>query len=106
MSQQPETDSEKLRRRNDELSILNTIAQALNREIDLAQALQTALAQAAELLGLRTGWVWLLREDTDDSYLAAHQNLPPALANSPRRMEGRCYCLDTYRAGDLNGQPM
>lgn len=103
MSQQPETDSEKLQRRNHELSILNTIAEALNREIDLAQALQTALAQAAELLGLRTGWVWLLREDTDDSYLAAHQNLPPALANSPRRMEGRCYCLDTYRAGDLNG---
>jgi two-component system NarL family sensor kinase len=103
MSQQSETDSEKLQRRNHELSILNTIAEALNREIDLAQALQTALAQAAELLGLRTGWVWLLREDTDDSYLAAHQNLPPALANSPRRMEGRCYCLDTYRAGDLNG---
>ncbi len=37
------------------------------------------------------------------SYLAAAQNLPPALANNPRRMEGSCHCLDTYRAGDLDG---
>jgi two-component system NarL family sensor kinase len=103
MSAKTETDAEKLRRRNHELSILNAIAEALNREIDLSQALQTALAQAAELLGLRTGWVWLLREESGDSYLAASQNLPPALAKSPHRMEGTCYCLDTYRAGDLNG---
>jgi two-component system NarL family sensor kinase len=103
MSAKMESDAEKLRRRNYELSILNAIAEALNREIDLSQALQTALAQAAELLGLRTGWVWLLREESGDSYLAASQNLPPALAKSPHRMEGTCYCLDTYRAGDLNG---
>jgi two-component system NarL family sensor kinase len=103
MSPKTESDADKLRRRNHELSILNTIAEALNGEIDLSQALQTALAQAAELLGLRTGWVWLLREESGDSYLAASQNLPPALAKSPHRMEGRCYCLDTYRAGDLNG---
>jgi two-component system NarL family sensor kinase len=103
MSAKTESDAEKLRRRNHELSILNAIAEALNREVDLPQALQTALAQAAELLGLRTGWVWLLREESGDSYLAASQNLPPALAKSPHRMEGTCYCLDTYRAGDLNG---
>jgi two-component system NarL family sensor kinase len=103
MSAKTESDAEKLRRRNHELSILNAIAEALNREVDLPQALQTALAQAAELLGLRTGWVWLLREESGDAYLAASQNLPPALAKSPHRMEGTCYCLDTYRAGDLNG---
>jgi two-component system NarL family sensor kinase len=97
------SDAEKLRQRNRELSILNKIAEALNREVDLTQALQTALAQVADLLGLRTGWVWLLREETGDSYLAAAHNLPPALANAPHRMEGTCYCLDTYRAGDLEG---
>jgi len=99
----PESDTEKLRRRNRELSILNAIAQALNREVDLPQALSTALAQVAELLDLQTGWIWLLREESGDSSLAASQNLPPALANAPRRMEGSCYCLDTYRAGDLDG---
>lgn len=98
-----ESDADKLRRRNRELSILNTIAAALNREVDLDQALQAALAQVADLLDLQTGWIWLLHEETGESYLAAAQNLPPALANNPRRMEGTCYCLDTYRAGDLDG---
>lgn len=92
-----------LQRRNRELSILMTIARALNQSVELDQALRAALAQVAELLGLRTGWIWLLDEETHESYLAAAQNLPPALAQNPRRMEGRCYCLDTYRAGDLSG---
>jgi len=74
------SDTEKLNR---ELSILNTVAQALNREVDLSKALHTALAHVAELLGLRTGWVWLLREESGEAYLAAAQNLPPALTESP-----------------------
>ena len=97
------SDPDELRRRNRELSILNTIAEALNREVDLDQALRAVLAQVANLLDLRTGWIWLLHEETGESYLAAAQNLPPALAKAPQRMEGSCYCLDTYRAGDLNG---
>ena len=92
-----------LERRNRELSILNSIAQALNREVNLTSALQTALGQVADLLDLKTGWIWLLEEQTGASYLAASQNLPPALADNPYRMEGDCYCLDTFRSGDLNG---
>ncbi len=97
------SDTEKLRRRNRELSILNAIAEALNREVDLDRALHTALAQVTELLDLHTGWTWLLREESGESYLAAAQNLPPALSEAPQRMEGTCYCLDTYRAGDMSG---
>jgi two-component system, NarL family, sensor kinase len=97
------SDTEKLRQRNRELSIINAIAQALNRELDLHRSLQTALAQVAELLDLRTGWIWLLREDSGESYLAAALNLPPALSHNPKRMEGSCYCLDTFRAGDMAG---
>lgn len=105
MSKQPpvEPHADKLEQRNRELSILNAIAEALNRSVDLEEALHAALAQAAELLGLHTGWVWLLREDTEESYLAAAQNLPPALTIKPQRMEGWCYCLETYRDGDLEG---
>lgn len=95
--------AEQLRRRNRELSILVAIAAALNQSVELDQALQATLAQVAELLDLRAGWVWLLDEVTGASYLAAAQNLPPGLAEHPRRMEGRCYCLDTFRAGDLEG---
>lgn len=103
MGAQAASDTEKLKRRNRELSILNTIAEARNREVDLTRVLEATLAQVAKLLDLQTGWVWLLREDTGQPYLAAARNLPPALANAPQRMEGACYRLDTYRAGDLAG---
>jgi two-component system NarL family sensor kinase len=82
---------------------LKAIAEALNREVDLDRALHVALAQVVELFELRTGWIWLLREDTGEPYLAVAQNLPPALADNPHRMEGSCYCLDMFRGGDLAG---
>jgi len=97
------TETEELAQRNRELSILNQIAEALNRTVDLDGALRAALAQAADLFGLQTGWVWLLEEESEGHYLAAAQNLPPGLAKQPDLMEGSCYCLDTYRAGDLGG---
>ena len=75
-----DTGTERLLLRNRELSILNSIAGALNREVDLPRALHTALSQVIDLFGLTTGWVWLLHEDNGDSYLAASHNLPPALA--------------------------
>lgn len=101
----PESDADKLRRRNRELSILNAIAEALNREVDLDQSLRTALAQVAELFGLRTGWIFLWPDEGDTPYLAAAQELPPALAeDSCRLMEGGCTCLDAYRHGGLDNR--
>ena len=97
------TDVDRLQERNRELSILNTIAKALNQSVDLDQALSATLSEVAELLDLETGWIWLLHEASDESYLAASQNLPPALADNPHLMEGRCYCLDTFRNGDMKG---
>jgi two-component system NarL family sensor kinase len=97
------TNFDELEKRNHELSILSTIAKELNRSVDLDKALHTVLAQVAELLNLETGWIWLLHEDTGESYMAASQNLPAALVDNPRLMEGGCYCLNTYRAGDLKG---
>jgi two-component system, NarL family, sensor kinase len=94
-----------LRRLNHELSVLNEIARQLNRSVNLGEALAFTLAQVAELLGLRTGWIWLMNENSSEPYLAAAQNLPPALSEDPRRMDGSgyCYCLDTYKRGDLEG---
>ena len=99
----PISDGDRLRQRNRELSILNAIAKELNAQLSLDRALQVALTQVARLLDLQAGWVWLLREDSGNSYLAATLDLPPALADSPEHMEGTCYCLDTFRAGDLAG---
>ena len=99
----PTSGTEELRRRTRELEILNAIAEALNASVDLRESLSTALSRVAELLGLRTGWVWLLDEATGEPYLAAAQELPPGLRDHPAAMEGSCYCLDTFRQGDLNG---
>lgn len=98
-----EHDAAALTRRNRELSILNSIAEALNRSVQLDEALHTVLVQVAELFNMPTGWVWLLHEERGDSYLAAAHNLPPVLACNPAKMEGSCYCLDTFYEGDLNG---
>ncbi|MEZ4617328.1 MAG: GAF domain-containing protein [Caldilineaceae bacterium] len=84
-----------------ELVILNEIAQALNRSVDLEEALQATLAQVATQLDLQTGWIWLRNEKNGEFYLAAQQNLPPALANNPARMEGSCWCLDCFRDGTM-----
>jgi two-component system NarL family sensor kinase len=95
-------DADTLKRRNRELSILNTIARELNSSVDLEQALQATLSQVAALLELHTCWIWLLHEQTGRPYLAAAQRLPPALAGAPQRMEGSCYCLDVFIEGDMS----
>lgn len=96
-------DTEKLKQRNRELSILNVIARALNTTVDLDQALQTTLRETTALFGLHSGWVWLLHEETGEPYLAAALDLPPVLAQRPHLMEGSCYCLDSFREGDMAG---
>ena len=97
-----QSDTTRLRKLNRELSILTTIAEALNRQIDLPQALNTVLVQVGDLLDLHTGWVWLMSE-TGQSYLATSKDLPPGLASNPKLMEGSCYCLRTYQNGDMEG---
>ncbi len=84
-----------------ELRILNAIAEALNSAPDVPQALARTLALVADLLGLQTGWVWLIDPETQQIYSAAAQNLPDYL-QKPVRMTGHsCWCLDSFRAGKL-----
>ncbi len=92
-----------LERRNRELTILNRISEATNRSVSLRHALDTTLTLVLELLELDTGWIWLLDDETGNPYLAAGRNLPPALAGESERMQGSCYCLKTYMAGDMDG---
>ena len=84
-----------------ELTILNAISEALNSSADVRQALERTLGLVADLLGLRTGWVWLLDAETKQFYVAAARNLPPFL-QEPIRMSGRwCLCTDLFRKGKL-----
>ncbi len=84
-----------------ELRILNAIAEALNSAPDVQRALDRTMAAVAELLGLRTAWVWLIDRETDQFYHAGALNLPPYL-QEPVRMTGRsCWCIDSFRSGEL-----
>jgi two-component system, NarL family, sensor kinase len=85
-----------------ELATLTALAQALSGPADLTQSLEAALGTVADALGLETGWVWLL-DDAGEPRLAAARALPPALRDHPDAMHGDCYCLKTFRAGDLRG---
>ena len=91
--------TERLRAR--ELRILNAVAEALNSATDVRQALERTLALAADLFGLRTGWVWLLDADTGRFYSGAVRNLPPYL-QEPVHMTGEpCWCIEAFLAGRL-----
>lgn len=92
-----------LQRRTYELTVLNDVARALNASVDLPALLASALEKVAELLGLSTGWVLLLDEASGEPYLAAAQNLPPALRDEPELMAGWCYCLESFCDGELDG---
>jgi two-component system NarL family sensor kinase len=101
-NQPPQSATASLLRRNRALAILYTIAAYLNHTVEVHAALQEVLARVTELLGLQTGWVWLLNEQ-GQPYLAASQALPPYLADHPERMTGYCLCLDTFLDGALEG---
>ena len=87
-----------------ELSILDAIAEALNSATDVQKALERTLGLVAGLLGLRTGWIWLLDPETGFFYNAAAQNLPPYL-QEPVRMTGKsCWCIEGFKAGVLDAK--
>ena len=85
-----------------ELGIVNAVAEALNSSPDVRQALERTLSLVADLLGLRTGWVWLMDQRTRHFYAAAERELPPYLQERVR-MAGRrrCWCIDDFREGEL-----
>jgi two-component system NarL family sensor kinase len=89
------------RQRTRELRILNAVAEALNSALDVREALQRTLGLVADLLGLETGWVWLLDPETHQFYNAAAQHLPPYL-REPVRMTGHsCWCIQAFQRGRL-----
>ena len=89
--------------REHDLEILNALARELSHSLALERVLEAALRTVGDLLGLETGWVWLMDERTGAPRLAATRNLPPGLIEHADLMLGECYCLSTYEAGDLRG---
>jgi two-component system NarL family sensor kinase len=87
--------------RTRELEILYAVSEALNSAPNVRSALEQTLSLVAGMLGLRTGWVWLLDPDTGHFYSAGVRNLPPYLLE-PVRMTGRpCWCLQQFQHSKL-----
>jgi serine phosphatase RsbU (regulator of sigma subunit) len=84
-----------------ELSTLNELAQTLNRALDLREALDAALPQIVDIMGLRTGWIFL-RDEVDAFKLAARHELPPAITYPGPAWSGDCDCQDLCNEGKLN----
>src|SRR5215208_1841574 len=68
---------------------------------ELAQTLDRALRHVVELMGLRTGWLFL-RDESGAFRLAARHDLPPAIVYPGPAWAGDCSCQDLCSAGKLN----
>lgn len=93
----------------EKLTTLNQIAETLNQAVDVRQVLDDALAQLVRLMGLRTGWILLKEPEVQEPWagsgyvLAAHHNLPPALAaDRPDAWAGGCACQQMCHDGCLH----
>lgn len=91
-----------------DLTTLNRIIETLNQAVDVRAVLQASLADVVALMGLESGWIFLVEEQSQPTWggagyrLAAHHNLPPALAADNREVwEKRCDCQAMCTAGEL-----
>lgn len=90
-------------RRLRELETLRTIAETLNRSVELSRALGETLPLAVSLLGLRSAWIFLYDPVTDRFELVAGAGLPVGLERDGRRRlcAGDCNCQSLFRKGGL-----
>ncbi|TMW70303.1 GAF domain-containing sensor histidine kinase [Alteribacter natronophilus] len=88
--------------RQDELFLIKSIAERLNKETTLNNMLQGVLEQLLELTGLKAGWIFLTGPGRSFE-LAASSHLPQALSCEDRRYmrTGGCYCLNQCFDGSL-----
>jgi len=90
------------------LTALNEISETLNQAVDVRDALQDALVRLVDLVGMETGWIFLRDPSAKNRWagrgylLAAHHNLPPALAlDRARAWKGGCQCQSLCNNRDL-----
>ncbi len=87
-----------------QLQTLKTIAEKLNEANDMKTMLDEVMAELLPLIGMDTGWIFLV--DSEGQYeLGADRNLPPALAREAKKpmCKGSCWCLNKYKDGRLEG---
>lgn len=93
----------------DDLNTLNQIGETLNKAADVRGALDNALSRLVELIGLETGWIFLVKPEAQELWagrgfvLAAHHNLPSSLVtDNPDAWEKGCDCQGLCLRDRLN----
>ncbi|MGA9531675.1 MAG: SpoIIE family protein phosphatase [Anaerolineales bacterium] len=92
-----------------DLQTLNRIVERLNKSVDVQSALEGALGELVDLMGLQAGWLFLRdpssrrRRYGQGFRLAAHHNLPPAMAlAADEPWLGGCDCQAMCLRGELD----
>jgi sigma-B regulation protein RsbU (phosphoserine phosphatase) len=92
----------------EDLKTLNRISETLNQSADVQSALKSALMSLVNLMGLESGWIFLVDPLAVDPRwgigftLAAHHNLPPALSlEHSYAWDKGCDCQDLCKKGEL-----
>ena len=75
-----------LHRHNQQLELLNEIAQRVARGREISSLLATVLNQVVSTLGVPGGGIFLLRHQGTDMELAYHRGIPPDLVESLARL--------------------
>lgn len=93
------------------LRALNAVTESLNQSLDASEALNAALSTLLDVMGLQTGWVFMLRESERSGPLATAPFLLTAATGLPHGLEreGRrflcqspdCHCQHLLREGRL-----
>jgi sigma-B regulation protein RsbU (phosphoserine phosphatase) len=91
-----------------DLHTLNRISLTLNQAVDVQTALNSSLSQLVDLMGMETGWIFVVEPSATNRWggpgfrLAAHHNLPPGMAtNNPEAWLKGCDCQSQCLAGRL-----
>lgn len=90
-----------------DLKTLNEISLILNQSPDVQTALNDSLAKLVDLMGLETGWIFLLDPAASDRWsgrgfsLIAHYNLPQAMSvTNAAAWDKTCNCQRLYLTGE------
>ena len=88
------------RLRNEELAAVNSVIAAASRSLELDEMLQEVLSKALEIVQFEVGLISLIDPDSQQLYLAVHQNLPDMLFHklSTSGMDGSL-CELVFRSG-------
>ncbi|MDP2663539.1 MAG: PAS domain S-box protein [Dehalococcoidia bacterium] len=94
---------EQLRRRSNELEVLNAIGRAVGSSLDLNTVLERALNSVLQVMDLRpTGGIFLLDEAARELVLTVHSGLDPDLVEREQRVKiGECLCGQAAESGQL-----